>query len=287
MTWLHSFTAVIGITLSWLCSRRTTARRASMPWARRAWRSSLATPVEKIAWKDPQTVMEMADKIRQRVEQARLAFALRRIPIFGGLEAHILRDLESELEMVTLLGGETLFREQEMGEALCIVLSGRLHLVALASELYDEVVSEVGHGELVGETTVGNNRPYGVTATAVRDTNLARLSRTGFHRFLTKHPVAATKVLTSRLLSGLESSRSSRPKRSVTSITVVPTSRDVPLRDDLRSAHRRAFSFRFRFASEPQKGRSRDRCPRHRFSDGCRRQRDQAHRMARRAGTGT
>ena len=131
--------------------------------------------------------------------------------------------------MVTLLGGETLFREQEMGEALYIVLSGRLHLVTLASELYDEVVSEVGHGELVGETTVVNTRPYGVTATAVRDTNLARLSRTGFHRFLTKHPVAATKVLTSRLLSGLESSRSSRPKRSVTSITVVPTSRDVPL----------------------------------------------------------
>src|SRR5271170_1583644 len=121
--------------------------------------------------------------------------ALRLHDMFGELDVSFLRDLESELKLVTLRGGETLYRQGEAGDTLSIVVSVRLRVV-VRRESGDEYEAELGRGETVGEMSVVSSEPQTATIVAIRDTNVAVLSRAGYQRLLVEHPLAMTHIVT-------------------------------------------------------------------------------------------
>jgi NTE family protein len=55
---------------------------------------------------------------------------LHRSRLFGALDGPVLRDIEADLELITLRGGEMLFRQGNPGDALYLVINGRLRVVA-------------------------------------------------------------------------------------------------------------------------------------------------------------
>ena len=66
-------------------------------------------------------------------------------------ELDVLRDLESEVEIITLAGGETLFGHGDPGDSAYIVMSGRLRVVLDLEAGEECTLNELGRGEVLGE----------------------------------------------------------------------------------------------------------------------------------------
>lgn len=115
-------------------------------------------------------------------------------------------DVESELEWVDLPGGDTLFLAGSAGDSLYIVLTGRLAVL----DVHEAVAAEIGPGETVGEMALLTGAPRSATVRAIRDSELVRLSRTGFDRLVERQPRAAlaiARMVGERLKRATEPSR--------------------------------------------------------------------------------
>ena len=151
---------------------------------------------------------------------------------FQSSDAEILRDLEADVEMRTLAGGETLFHQGEVGDAAYVVLSGRLRVVALQPEQPERVLAEIGRGETVGELSLLTDENRSATVFAVRDSELARISREGFLRLIERRPQSLrpiARVIADRQRRHGTERRSAQPAGGCT--TLVPAGPSVRLAD--------------------------------------------------------
>ena len=180
----------------------------------------------------PGGALHIIEALRPRLRRHRLWVALHRSEMFGRVERDALIDLEPEFELVTLYGGEVLFHQGEVGDSLYIVISGRLRVVATMPDGREALLAELGAGETVGEMAVLSGEPRSATVYAMRDTELARLSKARVDWVVERHPHAMLNVLTSRLVSRVRNmSRGDRRQADVVTIAVVPGSRGIPLTD--------------------------------------------------------
>jgi CRP-like cAMP-binding protein/predicted acylesterase/phospholipase RssA len=179
----------------------------------------------------PDTAARMSRILSRRLRRSQLGIALHRSRLFGALDRPVLHDVETDLELVTLRGGEMLFRQGDPGDALYLVINGRLRVVARQDTGEERVLAELGRGETVGEMAIlgGENRSASVYA--VRDTNLARLSRENFDRLSAKYPQAIAPMFIRKIIERLqqEISHPSRHAETLNTIAVVPVSESVDL----------------------------------------------------------
>src|SRR5207247_7143721 len=131
--------------------------------------------------------------------------------------------LESELEMFTLYGGEVLFSLGEPGDFLCLVINGRMRVV-LTNERGEQTVAELGSGEIVGEMAVVTGEPRNATVVAVRDSQLARLTKAAFDRVVKRHPVLGVQVIGRTLAERLAEANTGRHpgRHNVSTVAIVP-----------------------------------------------------------------
>jgi predicted acylesterase/phospholipase RssA/CRP-like cAMP-binding protein len=172
------------------------------------------------------------EALRPALRRHRLRVALHTRPTFGDLDPAVLEDLESSLEFVAVYGGQVLMREGDLGEDMYIVLSGRLRVNTTQPDGSLGPIAELGPGETVGEMALVSREPRVATVHAVRDTQLARLTRTTFERLLERHPRTTFEMIASRLVTRLriETSRSRIQRRHpLATVAVVPSSPGVPL----------------------------------------------------------
>ena len=108
--------------------------------------------------------------------------------IFSELDTYSLKELLPEFEWIRLSGGDTLFREGDSGEALYVVLSGRLRASIQRGDGLEDIVGDVALGECVGELAILTGEPRSATVRAVRDTDLAKLSSSSVNRLLERNP---------------------------------------------------------------------------------------------------
>jgi predicted acylesterase/phospholipase RssA/CRP-like cAMP-binding protein len=159
------------------------------------------------------------------VERRQLSTALHRNVIFASLPLHVLRDLADELQERFVAGGETLFRQGDRGDALYLVVSGRLQILRETPE-GPSVIGELGPGETVGEIAILGGEKRLATVAAIRDTQLASLSKDGFQRILGKHALIAAPFFARQLVSIAtrppQSSASATQARSVAVAAVSP-----------------------------------------------------------------
>ncbi len=149
--------------------------------------------------------------------------------VFRGLSGDALADIGASVEWLQALGGQVLFREGEPGDAVYIVVSGRLIAYVHAVEGGERRLREIGRGGNVGEIALLTDEPRSASVRAVRDTTLARLSRARFVELLARHP-DAMQPLTRTLARWLSHSHRA-PSRGMAAGTValVPLAPDVPL----------------------------------------------------------
>ncbi len=92
-----------------------------------------------------------------------------------------LRCARPHAQQVELAAGSYLFRAGDVSDALYVVLRGRLQVLD-GDGGRDDVVAELGRGQVVGELGVLLGAPRSATVRAVRDSSLVRVTKAEFHK---------------------------------------------------------------------------------------------------------
>jgi NTE family protein/lysophospholipid hydrolase len=143
---------------------------------------------ESLAAHHPEALNLFLHRVLPRLRRTQLVGVL--TELFGALEPQAQADLEQHLEWRELAGGDTLFRQGDAGDDVFIVVNGRLRVSVADDGVADgrRVLEEVGRGQAVGEVGLLTGEPRAATVTAVRDSDLLRLSRASFDALLDRHP---------------------------------------------------------------------------------------------------
>jgi len=123
------------------------------------------------------------------------ADSLSRIPLFQRLTPEELEQLAAEVDQVKFDADETIFNEQDKGDALYVVEAGSVRIWVLDEDVEPVTLKELGPGEFFGELAVLDRGPRSTNATAIGETTLHRLSSDDFQAFLMKHPDVAIDVI--------------------------------------------------------------------------------------------
>ena len=189
----------------------------------------------------PGAALEITDAMRPRLRRHRLWSTLHCSEMFGQVDPALLAELAVEFEHVGLYGGETLFRQGDAGDSMFIVVTGRLR-VTRESERGEVVLAELGAGETVGEMAVISGETRSATVYAMRDTQLARLSKASIGRVVDRHPRAMMVLLANRLSSRLRATSANVRRRSVVAtIAIAGASPGIDL-DDFAARMSRSLS---------------------------------------------
>jgi predicted acylesterase/phospholipase RssA/CRP-like cAMP-binding protein len=179
----------------------------------------------------PAAALHITEALRPRMARHRLWSTLHCSEMFGHVDPALLAELAAEFELVALYGGETLFRQGDAGDSLYIVVTGRLRVTTVANG-EETVLAELGAGETVGEMAVISGEPRSATVYAMRDTQLARLSKSSIGHVVDRHPRAMMLLLASRLSHRLRAMSAKTRRRSVVAtVAVVPAAPGVDLDD--------------------------------------------------------
>jgi NTE family protein/lysophospholipid hydrolase len=178
----------------------------------------------------PDAALHVVHALSRRLQSYRLSIALHLGHLFDSLAPEVARDLESELEMFTLYSGEVLFRQGDPGDYLCLIINGRVRVLTRGDRGQDKVVAELGPGEIVGEMAVVTSDVRSATVVAVRDSQLARLTKAAFERLLMKHPMWAVQLVSHKLAQRLKDANSGyvEGRQNVSTVAIVPVHRGAP-----------------------------------------------------------
>ncbi len=156
---------------------------------------------------------------------------LRRVlpQLVGPVDAGILDDIESQGDWQVLRRGALLFQQGEQGDALYVVLSGRLEIrVDDGSE--ERVIGYAGRGDIVGEMSVLTKDPRSGTAVAIRNSVLVRFSAAAFQYLCERFPQIL--LFVSRIvIRRSQSAVLRRPtEQRVVNVVFLPADPDAPAR---------------------------------------------------------
>jgi trk system potassium uptake protein TrkA len=139
---------------------------------------------------------------------APIAAALRRLPFLTPLDDDEIEKMAAGVALLRRGRGEVIFRENDPGGELFIVLSGEVSLVSASGER-----AVVGPGAFFGEISLLTGEPRSRTATTRTETELGVVTQDDFAEVVTSHPAIAlemSRVLSQRLA---EAARTPRRKR--------------------------------------------------------------------------
>ncbi|MCK6573799.1 cyclic nucleotide-binding domain-containing protein [Myxococcota bacterium] len=118
---------------------------------------------------------------------------LSRIPLFATLTSEDLPDILRALRPRSMREGETIFRQDDAGEAAYVVETGAVEI--RLGETGELVVARMGPGEVFGELALIDGASRSATAVCVESGTLHRLDKTEFDFLRRNLRPAAYKVL--------------------------------------------------------------------------------------------
>jgi CRP-like cAMP-binding protein len=128
--------------------------------------------------------------------------ALKAVDLFTRLSGEDLAGIAVISRLVPFEPGETVFEEGELGDALYVVLEGKVRV-----HREERTVAEIGPAECFGEMALLDSAPRSASVTALVDTSCLRIDREDFSDILTEKPQIAQgviRVLTRRLRGAIE-----------------------------------------------------------------------------------
>ena len=123
------------------------------------------------------------------------AESLSQVSLFKRLEPEELERLATRVEQVNFPAGETIFNENDKGDALYVVHVGSVRIWVLDEDAEPVTLAELKPGDFFGELAVLDRGPRSSNATAISDITLHRLSSDDFQEFLMQHPDASIDVI--------------------------------------------------------------------------------------------
>ena len=142
----------------------------------------------------------------------------------AGIEA-----VRGRVRWLQLAGGETLMRQGEPGDALYLLVSGRLR-VYIEDDEGRRVVREISRGEVVGEMSLITEEPRSATLVAIRDSVLVSLGKEDFAQLQAASP-QVTLALTRQIIARLRTEHGRPPLDRPVTMALLPVSDGVDVGD--------------------------------------------------------
>ena len=116
--------------------------------------------------------------------------ALRRVPLFSGLDRHHLAAVEHISRAVEFPAGELLIRENEPGHHFFVVLNGYVSVERDGAE-----INRLEPGDFFGEISLLSNRPTTASVVTTSPARVLMISPAAFKQLLEEVPPMQMKVI--------------------------------------------------------------------------------------------
>ena len=123
------------------------------------------------------------------------AVLLRMNPFFSDLDAGVLAHLASMSTTRTLKAGETLFRLNDLGDALYGIRRGEVRIETGTADGKQLILNTLGAGDVFGEVALLDGRRRTAGAIAVEASELFVLRRSDLLAYLSREPSVAIKLI--------------------------------------------------------------------------------------------
>lgn len=166
-----------------------------------------------------------------RPEPRRIKELISSVPLFKGVGAKLISELEPQMEWIFLPGGETLMRQGDKADGMYVVVNGSL--VYEVKNHQNRIVSTgyFSKGDIIGEIALLTGEPRTATVVATLSCEIVKISTSAFESVFSKHPpsmLAITKLIVERLTDDRMGRRSTRQARNI--ITLFPLQKDISVR---------------------------------------------------------
>ena len=138
--------------------------------------------------------------------------ALRRIPLWAGLDESVLADVAPAMRVLSAPKGSVVVTQDEPTRGVFFVTEGLLSFSRRAEDGGEPLVFAVAHvGQVFGERSVVDDSSYSATVTAMRDSILLHLPREDALRVFLSVPAVARRLMQhlSALLGDMNTARNS------------------------------------------------------------------------------
>jgi predicted acylesterase/phospholipase RssA/CRP-like cAMP-binding protein len=152
----------------------------------------------------------------------RLIEFLEACELFKGVKRSALKSLVTNLEPVYLEGQKTLIREGDLDNDLFLVIHGRLRVFKNADTEEEEILAEIGAGQVVGEIAILVDMPRTATVKAIRDTVLVKLNKKNYEEFVDAHPQSGINIAKSCIERLLTMQKKGKVSKNVNTVTFIP-----------------------------------------------------------------
>jgi len=164
------------------------------------------------------------------VEAPLMPFSLSDIPFLRDAPEAALRDIEDEVEWFSLPGGWPLIQVGDPPESIYFVLSGTLAAFQVLPDGEARMGGFIRAGEPVGEMAMVAGERHRHPVYAIRDSELLRISRTGFNRLVRLHPSIMQQIARIMLLRTRRNRRGSRAEPKTFALIATSPTIDLHLR---------------------------------------------------------
>ncbi len=120
---------------------------------------------------------------------------LRNAALFKNLSDDVLRELAQYCYYTQLIAGETLFEQNEPGDAIYVLEEGQIHIVRRYPSGEEIILATEGPYYVIGELSMLANQPRTGDVVAVSDCRLIGLERARFVEVCERMPVVAQQTL--------------------------------------------------------------------------------------------
>jgi predicted acylesterase/phospholipase RssA/CRP-like cAMP-binding protein len=134
----------------------------------------------------PEIADDVAEQARRRIDRSQVAAML--TEHMGATDPSVVGAILDRVEWRRLEPGATLFEQGDPSDAAHFIVSGRMLVVVHPDDGGQDMVRELGRGEVVGELGLIDSAPRSATVRAIRDTTLATFPTHVFEELANTYP---------------------------------------------------------------------------------------------------
>jgi CRP-like cAMP-binding protein len=120
---------------------------------------------------------------------------LKGVPLFELLRTDQLRHLAAALEPIAWPGKEVIFECGEAGDAMYIIVSGKIGISLGETPSFEDFIAELGPGEFFGEMAILDEQPRSASAVTIEGSEAYSLGKEKTRSLLLAYPELGTGML--------------------------------------------------------------------------------------------
>ncbi len=187
---------------------------------------------ERVVQQYPDLIEQFSEIMLPRWQRTHVAEIITNL--VGHISVEALHDLQDRIEWRRLQRDAVLFHQGDPGDSFYIVVNGRLRIWSTDPDGKETRLDEIAAGEYVGEEALIADDVRVASVSAIRETDLVRISRSLFEELVIQYPqimLALMRVVVRRQQKRLISYTPPSPTHT---FALIPASATVPLHDFAR-----------------------------------------------------